>query len=61
MLVGARVLERIGDRGFGPQQQARLGGRRAGQRGEAPRRLFVEAGAPLVLLADVGLDDAHVA
>ena len=33
---------------------------RAGQRRETPRGLLVEAGPPLVLLADVRLDDAHV-
>ena len=39
MLVGARVLERVGDRGFGPEQQPRLGGRRAGQALRAAARL----------------------
>ena len=57
---GAIVLQRRGDRGLGPQQQPRLVARRARQRGQPLPRERVIAFAPLALLADVGLDDAHV-
>ena len=55
------VLERLGDRRFGPQQQAPpgIGVARRRQGGQPPRGFVGEARPPLVLLADVGLDDAH--
>ena len=37
MLVGARVVERVSDRRFGPEQEPRRRRRRAGQGGEAAR------------------------
>ena len=55
------VLERVGDRRFWPQQQARLA--RGGPDSAARRRAASSSkpGPPLILLADVGLDDAGVA
>src|SRR6478672_374499 len=44
VLVATPVVERFGDGGLGPQQQSRVGSRRTGQSGEAPRRLIAEAG-----------------
>jgi hypothetical protein len=59
MLAGPGVLRRVGDRGLRPEEQARLVARRAGKGREAPRRFGIEAGPPLVLLADVGLNDPN--
>src|SRR4029079_13879731 len=54
----AGVLQWVGHRVYGRQHEARLGGRGPGQLREALRGFLVEARAALVLLPDVGLDDA---
>ncbi len=60
LVVGAaRILEGVGDRSLRPKQKPRLVGRRTREDGQPPRGFLVETGPPLVLLADVRLDDAH--
>src|SRR3546814_8985978 len=57
--VGALVLKGIGDRRLGPQQQPRLLAGLAGQAPQPRKIAFLEALPPLVLLADIGLDDPN--
>ena len=61
VLAGARVLERLGDRGLGPEQKARrsVGAPRARKACQALSRDLAEARPLLVLLADVRLDDPN--
>ena len=61
MLVSAGIFDRIGYRGFRPEKKARIAGWRSRQRCEPARRFLIEARPPLVLLAYVRLDNAHVA
>ena len=60
LATGARILERRGDRGFWPQQEARISTRRPRQRDQPAPGFDFGARPPPVFLADIGLDHADI-